>query len=109
MCQDAFPNDANAHMCSVDELVYAVSSGSVDAIGYDVTGWVFSTAGNRIGSNLNNCHSFLYNSGDIASGTSGRLGSNVRSGGGGGGIEGKTVEVNPDIGCGASLLILCCR
>jgi hypothetical protein len=109
MCQDAFPNDSTAHMCSVDEIVYAISSNSVDAIGYDVTGWVFSTAGNRVGASLNNCHSFLYSSGDIASGTTAQLRSNVLSGGGGGGIVGKTVEVNPNVACGGTLPVLCCR
>lgn len=115
-CRDAFPNEANAHMCMASEVQLAAYNGSYNN-NADIEGatWTMGTrvenpGGARIDSSLgNNCQDLLYNTGDKAVGTTVRVYKTYTSVGNDAGNQGPAVEFTRGIGCGTSYAVLCCR
>ena len=56
-----------------------------------------------------NCQNLLYNSGDVATGTTITIDLNYTSNGGGGGVTGYLVTQNTARGCPTALKLLCCK
>jgi hypothetical protein len=120
MCQTTYPDDANAHLCTVPEVQEAISLGNYDNGNF--TGqftWTqtgLSRRHNTIDAFTNadsrrtSCLDFLYNSGDVATGTRLRVLLNEPSfGNGGAGIAGDMIDIRPNFGCSNALPVLCCR
>ena len=102
MCNAAF---AGSHFCTLDEASRALALGRVNANISGVATWA-------IGFNPNkgaNCQNLLYNSGDVATGTSLVIDLNYTSNGGGGNANGYLVTQNTNVNCGTALKLLCCK
>jgi hypothetical protein len=120
MCQTTFPDEANAHLCTVPEVQEAISLGNY-ANGNFTGQFTWTQTGlsrrhNSIDAFTNadsrrtSCLDFLYNSGDVASGTRLRVLLNEPSFGNGGvGIAGDMIDIRPNFGCSNTLPVLCCR
>ena len=115
MCKATFANEATAHLCTITEVEQSLSTGNYNRNGNidDTTTW---TIGNIIrgdgfanSSKANNCYNFMYNSGDVARGQRVTIDLNEQSPGNGGGVTGRTFNVQRDIGCGTNLPVMCCR
>lgn len=113
MCQASFANEGTAHMCTPDEVVRAVSANALDAnnrgaIDQQET-WTVAQATNGNGSNRNSCQNLLYNSGDVANGSTLTVDFDYVSNGGGGNLTGNIVDVRQNRACNLNLPVLCCR
>lgn len=114
-CRDAFPNEANAHMCMVPEARLALALDSYPnnlpardawAIGDDMQ----PPGGNRINGSLgNNCQDLLYQTGDAAVGTLMNVNINYASIGNDAGNTAPVVALRRNVGCQGSYPVYCCR
>ena len=108
-CKASYPNDANAHYCSMSEIQTALSVGSYNAgINGQETwmypSWIKSNGGFEGDNDF--CQSLLYHSGHAAVGSSLTILTDVASTSGGSGIR---LTFNDNKGCDNSLPVLCCR
>ncbi len=106
MCKDSFPNDANAHFCSLGEVQEALSVGNFNNSINNVNTWIYTTVPRDNDSRKTYCQSFLYNSGHAASGTSLTIRTAAASVSGGNGIQ---MEYTNDLACTQQRKVLCCR
>lgn len=109
MCKASYPNDANAHFCSMSEVQTALSVGSFNANINNQETWVFPSWSKNDGGFAGDndfCQSLLYNSADAATGTSVRVLTEAASTRGGLGVR---LAYNDNRGCGTELRVLCCR
>jgi hypothetical protein len=106
MCKASFANVSTAHLCSSDEVRQAISTGNFDASIDDVTTWA---APNHVELDAETCQNFLYDSGDVAQGTTIRVDINHTSNGGGGNATGPVVFYARGQDCGTAHQVLCCR
>ena len=116
MCQATFAAEATAHFCSPDEVVRAIAASGFDANNAaafnNVTTWTVAQAtnGDRGNASLHStCQNLLYDSGDVANGTTMEVKINYTSNGGGGNATGNVVQIAQEVGCGQNLPVLCCR
>ncbi|MBM4291307.1 MAG: hypothetical protein FJ138_07620 [Deltaproteobacteria bacterium] len=96
---------AGSHVCTLDEATRALALGRVNAAVSGVETW-------SLGFNPNkgaNCQNFLYNSGDVATGTTMTINLNYTSNGGGGGANGYLVDMATNRACATALRVLCCK
>jgi|GEM_PF-1756517 len=106
MCKSTFTDVSTAHLCSSDEVRQAISTGNFNANIDDVTTWA---APNHVELDAETCQNFLYNSGDVAAGTTIKVDINHSSNGGGGNATGPVVFYARGQGCGTARRVLCCR
>ena len=108
-CKASYPNDANAHYCSMSEIQTALSVGAYNANIDGQETWMFpswtKSNGGFEGDN-DFCQSLLYHSGHAATGTSLTISTNVASSSGGSGVRLAFNDLKP---CDQSLSVLCCR
>jgi len=116
MCQASFAAEPTAHFCSPDEVVRAVAASGFDADNAaafnNVTTWTVAQAtnGDRGNASLHStCQNLLYDSGDVASGTTLAVQIGYTSNGGGGNATGNVVQIAQEVGCGGNHPVLCCR
>lgn len=115
MCKASFANVPTAHLCTVGEIEQSLSTGNYNQNGNidDTTTWTIgrivqgATFGNS--SKANNCTNFMYNSADAARGQRLTVDLNEQSAGNGGGVTGRTFNVQRDIACATRLPVMCCR
>jgi hypothetical protein len=116
-CQDAYPGEPTAHICSYDEVVRALSRGAIgDTASYDgVRTWSLNVGSDHGGTYnpwttlvKDNCHTLLHNSGDLGVGTTQivRFGYNP---GGNISVTGTHIDLDGIRACNATLPVLCCR
>ncbi|MAD60960.1 MAG: hypothetical protein CMH49_05535, partial [Myxococcales bacterium] len=106
MCKDSFPNDSNAHFCSLSEIQQALSVGNFNNSINNVNTWVYTAVPRDTNGFKSYCQSFLYNSGHAASGTSLTISTAAASISGGNGIQ---LTYTSDLACSQQRKILCCR
>lgn len=129
MCRASFADETNAHLCSLSEINNALATSSYDdtnlAAWDNVATWTitgvhalysggaYNTTGdyNPAADSLStSCNNFLYNSADVAKGTTVRVDIDFNSFGvGGAGRVGDAFRVQPGVACSTSLPVLCCR
>ncbi|MFN3197072.1 MAG: hypothetical protein ACE366_01470 [Bradymonadia bacterium] len=116
MCIDTF--GAGAHMCSSHEVSLAVAAGNINfnngQAGDGQQTWTVAGASlqaNNQGNNGlgNTCQNLLYNSGDVAVGTTLEIDRNYTSNGGGGNATSDVFKLRRSIPCNTPLPVLCCR
>ncbi|MGK0358130.1 MAG: hypothetical protein ACI9U2_000413, partial [Bradymonadia bacterium] len=115
MCKATFAGEASAHLCTIMEVEQSLSTGDYNRNGDidDTTTWTMgaliqgATFANS--SKANNCYNFMYNSGDLARGQRMNVNLDEQSPGNGGGIVGRTFNVQRDIACNTNLPVMCCR
>jgi hypothetical protein len=109
MCKASYPNDANAHFCSLSEVQTAMSVGNYNPNINNQETWAFPSWSKNDGGfagDADFCQSLLYNSADAATGTSVRILTEAQSTRGGLGVR---FAFNDNRGCGTQLRVLCCR
>ena len=108
-CKASYPNDTNAHYCSMAEVQAALSIGNYNANINGQETWMFPSwvkdNGGFTGDN-DFCQTLLYNSGHAATGTSLTILENTASTSGG---SGSRISFNDTRACNQSLPVLCCR
>lgn len=114
MCQATFADEPTAHLCGFDEVQRALATSSYNQNNNfsNVVTWTVApalSAGQFAGSLANTCQNLMYNSGDVARGTTLRAILNYQSNGGGGGLTGHAFVVQREVGCGGNFPVLCCR
>jgi TolA-binding protein len=117
MCVSTY--GAGAHLCTLDEVNFAISTERWDtnrqAAMQNVFTWTAGSYMERANANYddglqsNTCQSFNYASGDIATGQRLRLLFNSPTGGNTGQAQANLVEVDRHIGCNTSMKVLCCK
>jgi hypothetical protein len=117
MCVSTY--GAGAHLCTMDEVNFAISTERWDtnrqAAMQGVFTWTSGLRGERTNANYDDghqastCQSFNYASGDIATGQRLRLLFNSPTGGNSGQAQANLIEVDHSIGCNTSLKVLCCK
>jgi hypothetical protein len=106
MCKATFANVTTAHLCSSNEVSMALMTGNYDASIDNTTTWASPS---HLDNHREACQNFLYNSGDVASGTTITVEVNYTSDGGAGGGVGPVVTYNRNLGCNTARQVLCCR
>ncbi len=114
MCLASYEGEATAHLCTPDEALRALNAGAYPAernfdnvqtwtIGYQIKGNSFNDG---LG---NSCQNLMYNSGDVATGTTLAVDLDYQSNGNGGGVTGHVIKLQSEVGCGGNFRVLCCR
>ena len=115
MCKASFANEATAHLCTTSEVEQSLSTGNYNQNGNinNVNTWTLGGVirGDAFANSslANNCYNLMYNSGDAARGTRLNIQLNAQSPGNGGGVNGRTFNVQRDIGCNTNMPVMCCR
>ena len=109
MCKASYPDDAQAHFCSMGEVQAALSVGNYNANINNEETWIFPSWTKSNGGfegDADFCQSLLYNSAHAATGTSVAIltAQNSTSGG-----SGARLVFNDNKSCNQSLAVLCCR
>lgn len=118
MCQDSFPNQAGAHMCTSHEVSRALASkrfpndtNNINNVEFWTDSFTFNhySGFDENNSVHSNCYGLLENAGDVARGTTMLLRFDQASPGNGGGLPGDFAHLRRNVGCGYSYPVLCCQ